>query len=337
VLTTAAVYAAFVHVAWRVLHGAVSVGDLAIFGAATARLRLALENVVSLISQAMADALAIADVQAFLAVRPRAAVSGGAALPPGKGSVELRDVSFTYPGAAAPAVDGVSLHIAPGEIIALVGENGAGKTTLVKLIARLYDPDAGSVLFDGADLRSVSRDALHQHIAFVFQNFGRFEASAADNVAFGDWPQLLHDRPRVESIGRAAGLEQLVGGLPHGYDTRLGRVFGEVDLSAGQWQKVAVARAFARPATLLILDEPTASLDARAEHALFEQFRSLAHGRTTIIVSHRFSTISMANRILVMDKGQIVESGTHAELLQRAGRYATLYDLHARTRLRAAG
>jgi len=337
VLTTAAVYAAFVHVAWRVLHGGVSVGDLAIFGAATARLRLALENVVSLVSQAMADTLAIADVQAFLAVRTRVTAGGASlAIPSGDGRVELRDVRFTYPGAGTPAVDGVSLEIAPGETIALVGENGAGKTTLVKLIARLYDPDEGSVLFDGTDLRTLSREALHQRIAFVFQNFGRYEASAADNIAFGDWPRLLEDRQRVEAIGHAAGLDELIAALPQGYDTRLGRVFGDADLSSGQWQKVAVARAFARPASLLILDEPTASLDARAEHALFEQFRTLAHGRTTIIVSHRFSTISMASRILVMDKGQIVEAGTHAELLERAGRYAMLYDLHARTRLRVA-
>ena len=337
VLTTAAIYAAFVHVAWRVLQGGLSVGDLAIFGAATARLRMTLEQFVGLGSQAMAETLAIADVMEFLAVRPRRDPPVAKAVAPaGPGGLELRDVHFTYPGAREPAVAGVTLQIAPGETIALVGENGAGKTTLVKLIARLYDPDAGSILFDGTDLRALPRDVLHQRIAFVFQNFGRYEASAADNIAFGDWPRLLNDRAGVEQVARDAGLDGLIAGLPHGYDTRLGRVFGEADLSAGQWQKLAVARAFARQATLLILDEPTASLDARAEHALFEQFRALAHGRTTIIVSHRFSTISMANHILVMDQGRIIESGTHVELLASAGRYATLYDLHERTRLRVA-
>jgi ABC-type multidrug transport system fused ATPase/permease subunit len=341
VLTTAAIYAAFVHVAWRVLHGGVSVGDLAIFGAATARLRLTLETFVGLGSQAMADTLAIADVMEFLAVRPRSDPPAADALAPAMvaaagGAIELRDVHFTYPGASRPAVAGVTVQIAPGETVAVVGENGAGKTTLVKLIARLYDPDRGSILFDGIDLRALPRDALHARIAFVFQNFSRFEASAADNIAFGDWPRLLTDRAGVEQVARDAGLDGLIAALPQGYDTRLGRAFGETDLSAGQWQKVAVARAFARQAALLILDEPTASLDARAEHALFEQFRALARGRTTIIVSHRFSTVSMAQRILVMDKGHLIEAGTHAELLARAGHYASLYDLHERTRLRVA-
>ncbi|MEO8603185.1 MAG: ABC transporter ATP-binding protein [bacterium] len=336
-LTTVAIYAAFVHVAWRALHGGISVGDLAIFGAASARLRLTLENFVLLGSQSLSETLAIADIMTFLAVQPRQEAPPASAIALGeRGELELRDVHFTYPGAAAAAISGINLHIAAGETIALVGENGAGKTTLVKLIARLYDPDAGCILFDGTDLRTLPREALHQRISFVFQGFGRYEASAADNIAFGDWPRLLHDRAAVEQVGRAAGVDSLIAALPRGYDTPLGRLFGDTDLSAGQWQKLAVARAFARPAALLIFDEPTASLDARAEHALFEQFRALAHGRTTIIVSHRFSTVRMADRIVVMDKGRIIETGTHAELLAGAGHYATLYDLHERTRLRVA-
>ncbi|MBX3025826.1 ABC transporter ATP-binding protein [bacterium] len=337
-IATAAIYAAFVHVCWRALHGGLSVGDLAIFGAASARMRQTLESFVQFATQAIGETLYVGDVIDFLAARPRRDAAPTAA-PPATSRVglELRDVHFTYPGAGEPALCGIDLRIAPGETVALVGENGAGKTTLVKLLARLYDPDQGSILFDGRDLRDLSRDALQRRIAFVFQGFGRYEASAGDNIAYGDWERLLADRDAVAAIARTAGVEALLARLPRGYDTHLGRLFGEADLSAGQWQKLAVARAFARDAALLILDEPTSNLDARAEHALFEQFRTLAEGRTTIIVSHRFSTVSMAHRIVVLDKGRVVEAGTHAELLARAGHYATLYSLHERTGLRAAG
>jgi ATP-binding cassette subfamily B protein len=337
-IATAAIYAAFVHVCWRALHGGVSVGDLAIFGAASARMRLTLESFVQLATQALGEMLFVGDVIDFLAARPRIDVAPRVALPPvSRAALALRDVHFTYPGAAEPALCGIDLEIAAGETVALVGENGAGKTTLVKLLARLYDPDQGSIRFDGHDLRDLPRAELQRRIACVFQNFGRYEASAGDNIAYGDWERLLDDPAAVAAVARAAGIDGLLSRLPHGYDTHLGRLFGEADLSAGQWQKLAVARAFARDAALLILDEPTSNLDARAEHALFEQFRALAEGRTTIIVSHRFSTVSMAQRIVVLDKGRVVETGTHAELLARAGRYATLYSLHERTGLRAAG
>ncbi len=344
-LTTAVVYAAFAHVAWRALHGAVTIGDLAIFGAASARLRMTLEGFVALCSTALRETLYLTDLRAFLALpsRPALPAGGDAAAedvaPAGRatarGALELRGVTFTYPGAGAPALRDVTLHIAPGETVALVGENGAGKSTLVKLIAGLYEPDAGSVLLNGTALRDWPRAAAQQRMAVVFQGFGRFEASAADNIAFGDWERLRETRDGVAAVAEATGLDALVATLPRGYDTTLGPLFGERDLSAGQWQTFAVARAAARDADVLILDEPTAHLDARAEHALFEQFRALASGRTTIIVSHRFSTVSMAQRIVVLDGGRIVESGTHAELLARAGQYAMLYGLAERTRLRA--
>jgi ATP-binding cassette subfamily B protein len=337
-IATAAIYAAFVHVCWRVLHGGLSVGDLAIFGAASARMRQTLESFVQLGTQAVGETLFVGDVIDFLATRPRPDAAATATLPAvSRAGLELRDVHFTYPGAAEPALCGIDLRIAPGETVALVGENGAGKTTLVKLLARLYDPDQGSILFDGDDLRDLPRAELQRRIACVFQNFGRYEASAGDNIAYGNWERWLDDPQGVAGVARTAGVEALIAGLPRGYDTHLGRLFGDTDLSAGQWQKLAVARAFARDAALLILDEPTSNLDARAEHALFEQFRALAEGRTTIIVSHRFSTVSMAHRIVVLDKGRVVEAGTHAELLARAGHYAMLYSLHERTGLRAAG
>ena len=259
----------------------------------------------------------VADVIDFLNARPRRDAAPTASMPAvSRAGLELRDVHFSYPGAPEPAICGIDLTIAPGETIALVGENGAGKTTLVKLLARLYDPDQGSILFDGVDLRDLPRADLQRRIAFVFQGFGRYEASAADNIAYGDWQRLLGDRDGVAAVARTAGVDALIAGLPAGYDTHLGRLFGESDLSAGQWQKLAVARAFARQAALLILDDRPPTSDARAEHALFEQFRALAEGAPPSSC-RTASTVSMAQRIVVLEKGRIVETGTHADARAR--------------------
>ena len=329
VVTTGAIYAMFVRVAYNVLNAKLTVGDLAIFGGATTRLRNTLESLIHSVSAAMEQTLYVANVIEFLDVMPSPTGTGGAPAAP-HAEIEFRNVRFAYPGSSEPALDGVSLRIMPGETVALVGENGAGKMTLVKLIARLYDPDEGCILFDGVDLRALARESLHAELAFVFQGFGHYEASAADNIAYGDWRRLLHDRVAVRRVAEHAGIDAMLQAMPQGYDTMIGRMFGGYDPSGGQWQKIAVARAFARNASLLILDEPTSNLDARAEYELFCRFRDLAKGRTTIIVSHRFSTVSMANRIVVMDRGRIIESGTHDELLARAGSYADLYELHRR-------
>ena len=250
-----------------------------------------------------------------------------------KGEIEFRNVSFGYPGAASATLSNLSFHIMPGETIAIVGKNGAGKSTLVKLIARFYDPDIGNVLYDGIDLREISLDFLYRHTAFVFQGFAAYEASVADNIAYGDHNRLLNNRREVERIAQYTGADKLIKKMPHGYETLLGRVFGEYDLSTGQWQQIAIARAFARQnANLLILDEPTASLDVQAEYELFERFRTLARGKTTILVSHRFSTVALADRILVLEEGRLVEQGTHSELLGRGGHYASLYEIQGRAR-----
>jgi ATP-binding cassette subfamily B protein len=330
VLTTVLFFVLFVRVIFHALDGGLTVGDIAIFGGATSRLRSTLDNAISSLSSAMERTLYISNLMAYLSVRPGIVATSARAPSSNRGDLEFEDVSFTYPGSAEPALRGISFHVQPGESVALVGENGAGKTTLVKLIARLYDPDQGSIRFEGIDLRQLSLEYLHGQISCVLQGFGRYEATAADNIAYGDWRRMLENREKVEQIARLAGVHGLIEAMPQGYDTMLGRMFGTHDLSGGQWQRIAVARAFARQATLLILDEPTSNLDARAEYELFCRFRELSEGRTTILISHRFSTLSMADRLLVMDRGRIVESGTHQELVARAGHYAALYDLHRR-------
>jgi ATP-binding cassette subfamily B protein len=274
--------------------------------------------------------LYISNLRDFLSVQPRISSAPGHQPSLTRGEIEFRNVSFTYLGAQTPALSDVSFHIRPGETVALVGKNGAGKSTLVKLLARFYDPDAGDILFDGLDLRELSLDYLHRQIAFVSQNFGRYEATAAENIAYGHWERLGQDRQQIERTAQYAGAHEMIQRMPQGYETLLGRRFGDYDPSDGQWQQLAVARAFARDAALLILDEPTSNLDATAEYELFNRFRELAEGRTTILISHRFSTVQMADRILVLDGGRVVEAGTHRELVAQAGHYAMLYETQRR-------
>jgi ATP-binding cassette subfamily B protein/ATP-binding cassette subfamily C protein len=269
---------------------------------------------------------------AFLSIetsgeRPRAAPR---ALPHGEPRrIELRDVSFRYPGEARWALRHVSLVLEPGETLGLVGENGAGKSTLVKLLLRLYDPTEGAILYGGVDLRDLDVQDLRSRIGAVFQDFVRYQFTAAENVGLGN-PAHVDDRSRIEEAVRRGGAENVVATLPEGLDTVLGGWFERGhDLSAGQWQKLAVARAFMRDAEVLVLDEPTASIDAEAEHDLFLRFRDLAAGRSAIVISHRFSTVRVADRIAVLRDGALEELGSHRELLARNGRYAHLFRLQA--------
>ncbi|MBL7495437.1 ABC transporter ATP-binding protein [Frankia sp. CNm7] len=248
---------------------------------------------------------------------------------PLRGHVVFEGVSFRYPGTGEPALTDVSFEVAPGETIAIVGRNGAGKSTLIKLLCRLYSPDSGRILVDGVDIADVDADELRSQISAVFQDHVSFQATAAENIGLGDLARLA-DRPRVERAGQAGGADEFVRALAYGYDTALGRWFGKgVDLSGGQWQKLALARGFMRDAQILVLDEPSAALDARAEHDLFARLRALATGRTAFYISHRFSTVRQANRIIFLDDGRLTESGTHRELMALAGQYAELFTLQA--------
>jgi ATP-binding cassette subfamily B protein len=326
--TTIAFFIVFFRVITHVLKESLTVGDVAMFGGATARLRFSLEGTIRSLSSALEQTLYISNLIKFFTENPRLRSGSATIRSSHRAEIMLKNVSFTYGGSSEPTLRDITLHIRPGETIALVGENGAGKTTLVKLLARLYDPDTGSIHFDGADLRTLSLAEIHKQIGFVFQDFTRFEATAADNIAYGDWCRMSGHQQRVEEIGRLAGVDTIVRSMPNGYDTMLGRVFGEHDLSHGQWQQFAIARAFARDASLLILDEPSASLSVQAEYELFCRFHELSRERTTILVSHRFSTLSIADRIVVMEKGRIIECGTHQELLADGRLYAKLYRLH---------
>jgi ATP-binding cassette subfamily B protein len=241
----------------------------------------------------------------------------------------FEDVGFRYPGAERWAVRHLSFTLRAGEVLALVGENGAGKTTLAKLLARLYDPDQGRILLDGHDLREYDLAALRANVGVIFQDFVRYHLTAGENIAVGRI-EARADRPRIEAAAESGMARGVIERLPAGYDQRIGKRFrGGVELSAGEWQKVAIARAYMRDAQLLILDEPTASLDARSEFEVFQRFRELTRGKTAVLISHRFSSVRMADRILVLHEGEIVESGTHDELLARGGRYAELFELQA--------
>ncbi len=329
-LLTTAFYGIFLRVTVRALKGSLTIGDVAIYVGITSRLGRTIENMIFSITTAVEHALYISNLTEFLSIKQWVSVTSGLTPASSRGEIEVKNVSFTYPGSTQTILSNISLHIRQGETVALVGENGAGKTTMAKLIARLYDPTQGCIEFDGIDLRELSITYLHSQLSFVFQNFGCYEATVADNIAFGNCQHTIHDHERVKQIARLAGVHNMIKEMPQGYETLLGRMFGEYTLSGGEWQKIAIARAFARDTSLFILDEPTSSLDARSEYKLFSRFRKLAKGRTAILISHRFSTVSMADRILVMDNGQIVEEGAHKELLAQGGLYSSLYRLHHR-------
>lgn len=324
-------YAAYVVIIFRTIAGELSIGDLTFYAGSFASMRASLENILNRFSKIAESALYLQDFFDFFKLKPQISQPEKARpfpKPIQKGFV-FEDVGFRYPKGEKWAVRQLNFELQVGEKLALVGENGAGKTTLVKLLARLYDPTEGRILLDGIDLREYDPEEVRQEIGVIFQDYVRFQMTASDNIAVG----RIEERQNAGKIAQSANrslADQVINKLPQGYQQMIGRRFAEgVDLSGGEWQKVALGRAYMRDAQLLILDEPTASLDARAEHEVFLRFAELTKGKSAVIISHRFSTVRMADRILVLEGGQVREIGTHAELLEKEGRYAELFRLQA--------
>ncbi len=311
--------------------GLFTIGVLTFLAGSFRQSRDLIQRVLLSLSQIFEQSLYLDDLFTFLAIQPRISpVRGARAVPsPIREGFRFEDVGFTYPGAERWAVRGLSFTLEPGERIALVGENGAGKTTLVKLLARLYDPTEGRILLDGVDLREYDLFSLRRNVGVIFQDFVRYDFLLRENIAVGNISRL-DDQPAIEGAAGRSLADTVADRLAAGYGQMLGRRFeGGVDLSGGEWQKVALARAYMREAQLLILDEPTAALDARAEYEVFLRFSELTRGRMAVLISHRFSTVRMADRILVLRGGELVEQGTHEELLALSGLYSELFHLQA--------
>jgi ATP-binding cassette subfamily B protein len=330
-LGTIGYYVAYALIAWRTVRGEFSIGDLTFLSGSFRRLRNLLENLLIGFSQLAGQALYLDDLYSFFEIEPeiRSPPNARAFPRPIREGVVFENVGFRYPGAEHWAVRGLSFTLHAGEVLALVGENGAGKTTLVKLLARLYDPDEGRILLDGHDLREYDLGQLRAHTGVIFQDFIRYAFTAAENIAVGRI-EAREDRPRIVHAAEESLADPVIRRMPQGYDQPMSKRFRDgVDLSGGEWQKIALARAYMRDAELLILDEPTAALDARSEFEVFQRFKELSAGKTAVLISHRFSTVRMADRILVLDGGRIEEIGTHAELLASGKRYAELFELQA--------
>ena len=330
-LGTIAYYVAYAYIIWRTLHGEFTIGDLTFLAGSFRRLRTLLENLLTGFSQVAGQALYLDDLFSFFEIEPEI-VSPPNARPvpiPIREGFVFEDVGFRYPGAQRWAVRHLSFTLHAGEVLALVGENGAGKTTLVKLLARLYDPDEGRILLDGHDLREYDLFALRANIGVIFQDFVRYHMTAAENIAVGRI-DARDDRARIVEAAQRSLADEVIAKLPAGYDQVVGKRFRTgIDLSGGEWQKIAIARAYMRDAQVLILDEPTAALDARAEFEVFQRFKELSRGKTAVLISHRFSSVRMADRIVVLDNGTVEATGTHDELLEQGGHYAELFELQA--------
>ncbi|WP_246192105.1 ABC transporter ATP-binding protein [Pseudoxanthomonas sangjuensis] len=330
-LGTLGYYVAYAYICWRTVRGDFSIGDLTFLAGSFRRLRQLLEGLLIGFSQVAGQALYLDDLFSFFEIEPeiRSPANPAPFPKPIRQGFVFDDVGFRYPDAERWAVRNLSFELKAGEVLALVGENGAGKTTLVKLLARLYDPDEGRILLDGRDLRDYDIDELRANIGVIFQDFVRYNLTAGENIGVGQI-DAMDDRERIRHAAERGMADEVVASLAKGYEQPIGRRFKDgVDLSGGQWQKIAIARAYMRDAQVMILDEPTAALDARAEYEVFQRFKELSDERTAVLISHRFSSVRMADRILVLNEGRVEASGTHEQLMAQGGRYAELFELQA--------
>lgn len=329
-LSTFAFYGAYVWVAVLAVQKTITLGEMTMYLMVFREGQSSLSSLLSSVGGMFEDNLYLSNLYELLALPSQDENEGiEEGTTPGDG-IRFEDVAFSYPGAERAALSGVNLHLTPGKKLALVGENGAGKTTLIKLLTRLYEPTEGRILLDGVDLKDWRPDALRERIGVIFQDFVRYQLLAGENIGVGD-REHLEDRERWEKAAEMGMADEVIEGLVDGYETQLGRWFSNgQELSLGQWQKVALSRAFMRErADILVLDEPTASMDAEAEATIFERFGELTEARMAILISHRFSTVRMADEVVVLDDGRIIEQGTHDELMEQNGRYAHLFELQA--------
>jgi ATP-binding cassette, subfamily B, bacterial len=331
VLGTVGYYGTYAYVVYETVIGVLTLGTLTFLAGAIAGASTNIQAVFTTFSSIADQALFLTDLLEFFSVKPKIIVKPDALPVPRpicKG-FEFKGVSFCYPGNPRPVLSNINFRLEPSERIALVGENGQGKTTIVKLLARLYDVSSGQILLDGVDLREYDIEDLWREIGVIFQDFMRYEMTAAENIAIGKIEEVNNEF-RIRSAARKSLADHVIHQLPRRYDQVLGSRFeGSIELSGGQWQKIALGRAYIRDAQLLILDEPTASLDARSEHEVFQRFAELTANKMALLISHRFSTVRMADRILVLESGRIAEQGSHLELMRSAGRYAEMFELQA--------
>ena len=331
VIGTLGYYGAYIYVIWRTLGGRYDIGQFTFLTTAIQQASSNLQQVFSTASGIADQALFLTDLLAFFEMKPTVDANPGGRPFPSliKEGFEFRNVSFAYPGTTRRVLKNFNMVLRPGERIALIGENGQGKTTVVKLITRLYDPTEGQILLDGVDLREYSLEDLHRNIGVIFQDFVRFEMTARENIAVGRVDRIANQED-LESAAHKSLADTVIDKLAGGYDQMLGRRFeGGVELSGGEWQKIALARAYLRDAQLLILDEPTAALDAKSELEVFERFAELTQGKMALLISHRFSTVRMADRIVVLSGGRLIEEGNHQQLMAAGGVYASMFEMQA--------
>ena len=329
--STLAVFGAFGFISYRTLQGQITLGELVMYYQAFQKGQEFLERMMQNLAMLYEDNLFLSNLYKFLDLKPQV-MEPVNPLPvprPMRSGIVFNHVSFDYPNTSRKTLQNINLSIKPGEVVALVGENGSGKTTLIKLLCRLYDPTEGSITLDGTDLRQFSITALRAEFSVIFQDYAKYHLTAKENIWFGDMNLAAEDEKIIQAAHRS-GAHEVITRLPQSYGTTLGKLFedGE-ELSIGQWQKVALARAFLRDSQVIVLDEPTSAMDPKAEYEVFKTFRELLQNQAAILISHRLSTVKMADRIYVLDRGRLIEQGTHAELIALNGTYAELFERQA--------